>query len=549
MPTLPIPRRTGFEAPVAGGRRATAADFGGGVDLGGKAIQQAAVGYLAETEESEARKALVSASEIRAKYARELDAAAMDGRDLGALKEKMQDELAQVGADFQTKRGQDSLALYQSNTELMYDEQANRIAVQRAAATARLEGSKFLTSAGKILQSNPLYLEVAEKDAEAFGQTLAGIRPEQRAEIVDGLKRELNMSAAIAAARINPEQARKDLDAGKWNLTPDQRNLAINRADTESRARRAEESYLRAEEERQRREADGKARDKHFKTIIDGGASRRAIMDDADLLPATREHLIDYMTLRQRAARGEEKVSDAAAVRDLWLRIHAADDDPRKILNGGEIVAAVKSGLINTRDGDKLLTDVASQKDENNRAIGFKLSALSSKFERAVAADPRMFAYTAPERAEIANNYTARVMEQVQEMRKANDAKGLRDLFDPNSKTYVGSATFMQQAIDDIAEKKRAAATTAALSENVVFPDGKTRRYSGKGNKLDPANWIEVTGSTKESVQFPFTPSGETESAREERARRELSAKYNAWREEGAAERVDFMEWLLNDRR
>lgn len=487
MPTLPIPRRTGFEAPVAGGRRATAADFGGGVDLGGKAIQQAAVGYLAETEESEARKALVSASEIRAKYARELDAAAMDGRDLGALKEKMQDELAQVGADFQTKRGQDSLALYQSNTELMYDEQANRIAVQRAYTDAQVQGQKLINSIGAELQRDPTQVKFAEKTVSEFLDTFKNLQPGQRAELADRWHKSVNMSAAVASARRDPLGTKERLLSGEWNLTPEQRASAINNAETEDRAKRAEESYLRDQERIRRVENDSKARDKHFKTIIDGGASRRAIMDDADLLPATREHLIDYMTLRQRAARGEEKVSDAAAVRDLWLRIRAPEGDPRKIYTAEEIVAAVKSGAVNTRDGDKLLADVANMKDENNRAFGTQLQGRISVVAAAMRGAPEY--QNQPElSAAIQLQLVARVEQEASRLR--SEKRSPYALLDPESKDYFFKPGTIKSIADDVKRQRDQQTISTMDIGTVVIKDGVPWRYLG-GDRSNPKSWAK----------------------------------------------------------
>jgi hypothetical protein len=487
MPILPGYSASKQETLISGGRRASSEDlFGGAPDS--KGVTQAAMGYIDRLESDESRKALVASSEIRAKYARALDEAALNGDDLGKLKEQMANDLAKVGENFQTKQGTSALQLYTANSELMYDEQANRINVQRAAATARLEGSKFLNSTGAIMQSNPAYLDTAVKDAEAFGLTLKGIRPEQRAEIVDGLKKELHMSAAIASARINPEQTRKDLDAGKWDLSPDQRNVAINRADTEIRARRAEDAYLRAEDERARREADEVARDKHFKGIMAGAPGiRRHIMDDADLRPATREHLIVFMEHKAKSARGEEKKSDPTVVRDLWLQIHAPETDPKRIYNGDKIFEAVNRGAVNTTDANQLMSLVANQKDENNRSIGSKLSGQMGIVGRALSQDPQFTAQPALV-AEIQMDYQARVLDKVKEYREAK--KNPNDLFNPSSKDFVGSRDFIQGSIDTAKSRSRGAGTLleAGLERET---DGVIWKFKG-GDPSKQANWEKL---------------------------------------------------------
>jgi hypothetical protein len=491
MPQLPTYTAQRGELPIHGGRRAQAVDSG--LAGAGQSIIKAADSFLTDAEESESRKALVASSEIRAKYARALDDAALDGSDTDKLKEALQNDLSRVGDDFKTRRGVQSLELHSSNAEIMFDEQSNHIRVQRASAEAKTEGSKLLNSASALIQSNPGYLPRAEADVDVFVSTLKHVSPAQRAELTIGLKRELNMSAAMAAARIDPSGTRKRLDAGEWNLTPEQRSMAINKADTEFRAARAEDAYLRAEEEREIVKRDGDARDKHFAGIIGGTATRRAIMDDADLRPATREHLINYMEARAKERAGTEKKSDQATMRALWLRIHAAEGDPAKIYNGDEIFNAVHAGLINTTDANQLNTLVSNQKDENNRTVGTKLSALSSNFERAINADPRMLKYTASQKAEIANGYVADVFERVAEYRK--EGKSPNALFDPANKDYIGSAAFMSQSILRTDARQQAATPQIPVArQQAATPQIPVARTKAEYDALPPGPYVDGNG-------------------------------------------------------
>lgn len=477
-------------AGISGGRRATGEDFAIPSGDIGKAIGAAANSFIADEEDKESRKALIASSEIRAKYAKELDVAATSGADLTALKQQMSDELSKVGDGFQTRRGQESLQLYTANTGLMFDEQANSIEVRRAASTARLEGSKFLNSAAAIIQSNPLYLQAAEKDADALISTLSRISPEQKAEIANGLKQELNMAAALSAARIDPEGTKKKLDGGAWNLSADQRSAAISKAETEMRAKRADESYQRSVKEYEERERDEKARDSLFKGIMAGKASRRDIMDNPDLRPTTREHLVMFMEERAKSLTNQEKKSDPVAVRDLWMRIHAPDTDPRKMYNGDAIFEAVRSGRVNVSDANQLNSMVANQKDENNRSLGSKLQSQMSIIGRALSQDPQFIAQPALV-AEIQNNYQARVFEKVSVLRKANKDPG--EIFDPASKEYVGSREFIQGAIDETRGRARATAAGNVPRANTkaeydalppgpyIGPDGALATKKGGG--------------------------------------------------------------------
>lgn len=502
MPILPNYTAQIGGGNISGGRRAGGEDLYGGVDGAGKALVQAATSYVDRAEEDETRRAIVASAEIRAKYARALDEAALSGADLPKLKEQMTTELAKVGEDFQTKKGQDHIALYTSNAELMYDEQANRINVQRAFSAAKLGGQKLINAASATIQSNPLYLPRAEQDVDDFVKTFR-IGPERQAELADKLKKDLNMAAAIATARVNPKETIRRLESGEWNLEPEQRAHAIDKANSELRSQRAEDAYLRAEEERVRREEDETARDKHFKSIMAGDKGvRRAIMDDPTLRPASREHLIVFMEQRAKAMVGGDRKSDPSVVRDLWLRIHAPDNDPRKIYNGDAVFEQVSRGNVNTTDANMLMQLVAGQKDENNRSIGQRLSAMSSTVNRALSQDPQFTAQPALV-AEIQNDYHARVLDKVKRLRE--EKKDPAEVFNPQSKEYVGSRAFIQESIDTAKARQRAAApqvpTVSTQAEYDALPPGAAyidskgnRAVKGPGKKASPGKGPTASG-------------------------------------------------------
>ena len=509
MPVLPaIYTAQVGDAPVFGGRRAEGSDFGSaeGIIGLGKQVRTVAEAYVSDMEEKESRATLVASSEIRAKYAAELDKAALNGSDLSALKQQMNDELAKVGEGFQTKRGTESLAVAAANTNLMYDEQANAINVKRAAAVARVEGSKFLNSAGAIIQRNPAYLGEAEKDAEAFAATLKNISPEQRADIANGLKQELNQAAAIAMTRIDPEGTKKKLDAGEWNLTPDQRSIAINKAESEIRAKRAEEAYARAEKDRQERDANEKSYDTHLKQILDGNGGksvRRAIMDDPALLPQTREHLITLMERRAKEAAGEEKRSSQVVLRDLWMKASSG-----QMFNNSEVIAAVGRGELNVRDASFLSSVVAAQKDENGRSFQSNLNARLSIVNQAMRAAPQYQAQ--PElAAAIQMQMLTDVSRQADQLRKEN--KDPAALLDPGSKEYYFTPNRIKATADALQAQGREVAGVDLRQDPGAWKDVPVG-----GTFIDPKGTQRVmTDALKKALakqggpEFPIVPSGE----------------------------------------
>lgn len=494
MPMLPTFNASAANFSIGGGRRAAATDFGSMPEGVGHATQKAVASVLETKEEDEARKALVASSEIRAKYARELDDAALSGADVGALKERMQDDLNKIGEGFQTKKGMENLRLYTANSEIMFDEQANKINVTRAFSAARLDGQKFLKDASAIIQANPAYLKEAEINADEFAATFKGIRPEQRNEIADGLKKQLNMAAAIGAARADPEGTKKKLEAGEWDLTPEQREHGINRADTEMRAKRADEDHQRVLKEYDERKRDEAARDQHFGDIINGKATRRSIMDDADLRPATREHLIVFMEHRTKELQGQEKRSDPTVVRDLWLAANAAKDDPVRTYNTDAIFNAVHDGKLNTADADRLMAMVGNQKDENNRAFSQRLAARVQVLSSVMKTSPEFS--TQPElAAAIQNEIIARVEQRSAAMRRGTAEKpggnAPDSLLDPESKDYMFKPGFLKAVADDVKQQRAALmpqmpkvntqAEYDALEPGTLYLDSKGKQGVKKG--------------------------------------------------------------------
>ena len=494
MLKLPTYSSQGSGGAVFGGRQASAADFsssssGVGIDAGHR-IQSAATVAMNDIQEQEARTALVKSTEVRAEYARKLDEAALSGGDLPALKQQMADSMSKIGDTFQTRKGQENLQLYAANSEIMFDQQANSIAVQRAKQDAKQQGTAFMVSASKLIQSNPLYLPQAEADADALAATFTRVPAPVRAEIAAGLRKDLNMAAAVSAARMDPAGTKKRLDAGEWDLTPAQREVALNKADTEIRAARAEESYIRAEQQRQKVEADATARDEGFASIINGTFSRRQIMDDARLQPATREHLILLAEARAKAGANEERRSDPQTKLALWLGINAPEGSKNKIYNGDPVFNAVQSGKLNVTDANTANAQLAAQKDVNGRSFQSRLSTRIQTIGRTLNDSPQY--KNQPELSASIQNYIISAAERKSaELRKANTPPD--GMFDENSKDYFFKPGILKEAaahVEQQALEARKAASTPvrSIEEALAVADGKLFiDSSGAPKQMTPA--------------------------------------------------------------
>jgi hypothetical protein len=472
---MPKPFSATIEKPTVAQPESTPESFGSGV---GATIAKQADLIETAKEEGETRTALVATAQIRAKYAKALDDAQTSGAPVQPLQDKMNEELGKVGEGFSTNKGAAEMAIHTARTNELFQEQVNRVEVTRAAAQARLQGMEFLNSESATIASNPAYLASSLQNVDALVSTFTNVAPEKRALIAQELKNQLNAAAAMTSSRIDPEATKVKLENGAWDLTPEQRRLAISQADTAIRAKRVDEDHQRALRQQDIHDRNEAASLALTKGIIAGGVRDKDILNNPDLTSETSRTLIGFMAARAREVNGENKLEDQVAKRRLWLSINAADEDQSKIYSSKPVLDAVNAGQISTTTGDKFMTMLANSKDENNRSVGMKMRTLSVNFERALAADPRTLAFTAPQRAEIVNDYTSRVFDAVAEARSEGKGK-LNTLFDAKSKDFVGSVDFTQQSIDAAMAKQREAidakhAVTKTPQDALAVKDGAT---------------------------------------------------------------------------
>lgn len=487
MPLLP---KQGYsatigDAPIVSGRRATAQDFGApglgetGLVEAGHRVTATAKAYLSEVEEREARTALVQTTEIRAEYARRLDQAALDGSDLGKLKEEMEAAIAKVGEQFATTRGAEQLRLYAANSAIMYDQQANAINVQRAWSDARVQGQKFVNSASALIQSNPAYLAVAEKDAADFVATFPGIRPDQKAELTERLTKDLNMASAMSAARMDPDGTKKRLEGGEWDLSPEQRNTALHAADSYGNVKRAADERERVRIERERADAANLSRDKYTQQILQGNHGKalydQIVSDPAFAhYPQYREHLAVFLREDAKRLANQERKSDERTKRDLWMAINAPEGDPRKIYTADKVFKAVEAGLLNTTDANQLNALVAGQKDENGRAFQSRLRERAIIIGRALNDSPEY-----KNQPDLAAAIQMRLVNEAE--RKSNDlrkqGKSPDSLLDETSSDYLFKPGMIRDAAAAVKRQQIEAASAGAvrvtsLAEMLAQPDG-----------------------------------------------------------------------------
>lgn len=486
MPTLKTYTAQVRPAPINGGRRASGDDFGVNTGAGiAKAVASGVNAYVTDTEESESRKVLVSQAEIRAKYAKRLDDAAINGEDLGKIKEELTSEMSTISEGLVTRKGSDTAAIHAANTTAVFDNQANNIAVSRAYSAAITEGAKFTEALCQQVIRSPSALAQAEADVDAFAATLTRVSPENKNKLVTKWKQDLNVAAVTRATQLDPEGTKAAVEAGQYSLSADQRIDAIKYAGTVQSANRAAKALERADADYQERKRDEEATDGYVKRIVGGSVPAREILNDPNLSARSREHLILFQESRAKALASGDRKSNPAVVRDLYLSAIAPEGTPGKIYTIDPIFQAVKDGKINTTDADRLRGIVAGQKDENGRTFGSQLYGRLQVVQGALRGAPQYQAQ--PElAAQIVTTLAARAERAAEEARKAG--KSPTSILDPDSKDYFFKPGMLKAVEDDVQQQMRAAmpksvdlrvnpeaAATVEINQTFVDPNGVTR--------------------------------------------------------------------------
>jgi hypothetical protein len=508
MPKLPTYSAKLDGGVISGGRRATAEDLGG-ADLSTAAhrIQKAGSDALTGIEEDESRKELVRQAEIRAKYSKRYDEAAVNNEDLDKIREELDNELSSGTEGYVTQKGMQTAALHAANTGALFENQANNIRVNRAVATARVDGQKFINGLAVQVSGDPSSLAANEQAVDDFVSLLSKVPDAQRTRFAAEWKQTLNVAAVRSLIRADPAQGRAAVESGKFNLTPEQMEQSISYAHSVDTANRAAAAAERAQKDYDLRQKDNAAEDNITRGILTGTMTGRKLADELannpDLFPQTRRTLAQFAHSRAQEMTSGSRKSDQNVKFKLWEGIRSGE-----IANGALILAAANQHAqgkpgINTTDADALMRLVAEQRDPNNQAIAPRIRSVVSSFRRELGDNLKVKAAAINDSgliSAIALEYDARIRDRIEQLRASGGKGGdnPNDVFDSTSKWYVGSKEFRQSVVDSVMGAAKPEAVARKVAEGTkVFPDGTTRRYSGTGSIVDPNNWLVVEPGTK----------------------------------------------------
>ena len=433
----------------SGGRRATGADFGGDVAAAvgdvGRVGQGLAEKFLQQEETNDARKMMVGIARLNAKYSTAQQEAIASGADLDKLRENYQNELAGLRNQSSTKHGVNTFDYQEASTLHAYDLRSLQIRAQRAGAQAKTQIEGFATALGQQAFTDPSSLEVLNGKVEEFVTQLPpGVTPEMRAEAAQELKYRLASDAVRGAIQINPEKALAELQSGKWALKPGQLPQEIDRAESQIRAREAQDQNRERHAHWQAVQKSDQLANQYLQQIFSNSFNAEEVNANPSLMKDDRQGLITFNQRWWDSLEGAGNKSNPTVLNSMLLRVYAGEDDPSKVRNVTPLLQAVERREISVRDFRWLNTAIAEQRDPNNSTIGAQFSQMTRTLNDSFMNDVR-YARVPGGRikaGEIVNRWAFAVRGLMDDRRARNQS--LYPLFDPASKEYVGNPGFVK---------------------------------------------------------------------------------------------------------
>lgn len=339
-----------------------------------------------------------------------------------------------------------------------------------------IEHNQAVDQAANTLQQNPDAFDVYQQQFSEMVDNpngrYAAIPAQQREEIKRSAMQALAKSTVQGKIRQAPRVALNDLNAG-WmgeHLKDTDTPVLINQAQTAVHALEIDEDRAYREQERQR-VATARA--------ISNKLLTKLAAHDADPTnpPLTAQDLIDsglgqyddngfqslISVLHTWSKEGAQQVkTDPTTFRDLFNRIHAAPDDPRRLKDEMAIQNAFgKQGKLSFAD----MTHLRKEFQESRTPEGARLSDTKRIFfdgiKTQITKSNLLLGKLDPDGDFQLMQYQLMVNRKIEAYRK--EGKDPHDLFDPESKDFVGAPKVisryqktMQQSIKDFSQKMRA---------------------------------------------------------------------------------------------
>lgn len=247
-----------------------------------------------------------------------------------------------------------------------------------AGEKAKLDFTTSLSNSSSALVSDPKGFEFAQKQTQALVNSYVEsgrLDAAKAQELLQQANKTLAVSALKGLARINPEQAQKELESTSWDAYIDgpTKDSLYGEVRTESRAKAAEEQRTKSLQKEAVREHQNQVQNEFLERLDKNELSHREVLD-SPLEPAQKRVFLSALNRKVEAPNSLK--TNPAKFTQVFEAINAPEGSPDRITTDEQLNDAFQRGGMSVENLTFLRKELHKGKtDEGKREQTIKSSA------------------------------------------------------------------------------------------------------------------------------------------------------------------------------
>lgn len=401
----------------------------------------------------------------------------------GKFLDEFDKHLEQYQDNIQTADGRQFLTVRMAQMRGHFLEAASSARADLAGRKAAQDFTDSLNNFSSSLLNDPSSFEMASQmmDQDLETRVRSGMLPREAAmKLQPHAKQELAQAAIRGWADLNPDEAKAQLKSGKWDshLSGDLKNQLMGEIDQGIRAKEIEDERRKRALEEEQKAAINQTQNDFLGKMTTGELTTKDILKSN--LPAfgsgSKEQFLKMM---KNNALDQTNATNPALYNDLFQRIHADDNDPRKLIDENELNDYLGKGL-SLKSIKELRGELQGKGTEQGKAEAQLKKGLDDIAKSRLTKTDPLTGLMDPVGAENLQRWRSEFNEQWIQKRK--EGKKPQQLLDPNSPDYLGKSIdnyrrTSEQIIKDLTKNTKKNPAAAPKMENET-PEQYLKRTS-----------------------------------------------------------------------
>lgn len=430
-------------------RRASAEDigFGEGLKTLGRGISQAGDALTRRAEQDEISDLNRRFAENQATSSEDLQetlrtADPGDKNITNDFLERYDERTDEIGSNLSTAAGRNYYARTRAAQRVQFLRSAAAGQADLAGIKAKTDYVNSLNSYSSSLINDPSSFEFTNQmHTEALNQMVeaGNLSKADALKLKTSGQTDLAKSAVRGWIQNDPNFAKEQLNQGRWDnyVDGDLKRQLLGESDQAIRGQEIEDRRRQQQQEEALKAQQIQTQNDLLNGINAGSVSAKDILN-SNLNPTgsgSKKQFLDM--LNKRVSKGGGGQTDPGTFRTLFDRIHADDEDPKKILDENELNSYLGRGLSFT-DLNRLRGEIQGRKTQSG-AIEAELKKNVSNIAKSVLtkSDP-VTGLKDPEGDTQYQRFMNYFLTEYDRLRK--EGKSPQELLNPDSKDYIGVA-------------------------------------------------------------------------------------------------------------